>query len=155
VPKTFASHGVVIDAGRGGEGLLRRIFENRDGSELELILEKEGLSLMRDKTHKAATVSPGRTCPVCGKGDLRRLTRKGWMSRVPYSKYYGCSKCRTGFLRLFDTIQLRVADGTGGGIGSISSCNRKKKLVLVFTAITGLVYVCYRIVISLYESGLE
>ncbi len=74
---------------------------------------------------------------------------------MPTSKYYSCSKCKTGFLRLFDTFQLRMADGKWDQVGSISARNRKKKIVLVCSAITGLVYACYRIVISLYEGVLQ
>jgi hypothetical protein len=46
-------------------------------------------------------------------------------------------------------------DATAGRIASMSSRNGKKKLLMVFSAIAGLVYACYRIVISLYESALQ
>ncbi len=76
------------------------------------------------------------------------------MSRVPFSKYYVCSKCGAGFLRLLDTVQLRMPGGTGGLIGDEFSRDAKKKFVLVSSAIAGLVYACYQLVISLYESVL-
>jgi hypothetical protein len=105
---------------------------------------------MEDKTDDVVTASPRRTCPTCKEGELRRSKRKGWMSMVPFSKYYSCSQCRSRFLRLFDTVQLRMADGTGGSICSMFSGSRKKKFVLVFSATTGLVYACFQIVFSLY-----
>jgi hypothetical protein len=128
---------------------------NPDANELGAAWEKEDTSSMAHGTHKAALVRPMRTCPLCQSGKLRRSRRKPWMYWVPTSKYYSCSKCKTGFLRLFETFQLRMADGKGDQIGSISARNRKKKIVLVCSAITGLVYACYRIVISLYEGVLQ
>jgi hypothetical protein len=128
---------------------------NPDANTLGSVLEKAGPSSMADKTHKAAALSPGRTCPLCRKGELRRSRREVWMTWVPASKYYGCSKCKTGFLRLFDAFELRMADGKRDPIGSISARNRKKRIVLVSSAIMVLVYACYRIVISLYEGVLQ
>lgn len=107
------------------------------------------------KTYKAVAVSPGRVCPACKAGELQRSRRNAWMHWVPSSKYYICSKCKSGVIRLFDTFQLRMDDATAGRIASMSSRNGKKKLLMVFSAIAGLVYACYRIVISLYESALQ
>jgi ribosomal protein L37AE/L43A len=101
---------------------------------------------MMDETLKAVR-GRVRTCPVCATGELVRTKRKPWMNRVPASKHYSCARCKAGFLRLFDTFQFRVADR----MGSISGRNHRKRIVLVCSAMIGLVYLCYRIVMCLYE----
>ena len=68
------------------------------------------------------------------------------MAWVPSSKYYSCSKCRANFLFLFDSLQLRIKKA--GGRGKKGG----RELVLIALAIIATVYVCYRIVISLYEN---
>jgi hypothetical protein len=111
--------------------------------------------LWGDRINKAAAFGLRRTCPVCKKGGLRRLKRKAWMSIVPFSKYYSCSHCKTGFMRVFDAVRLRVSDGTCREPGGIVSRNSKKKFVLVFSATTGLVYFCYQMLICLYQNVLQ
>jgi len=54
-----------------------------------------------------------RPCPVCNGALLRRIKRQGWMAWVPYSKYYSCPKCRTGFLRIFSYFQFKVNSKAG------------------------------------------
>ncbi len=92
---------------------------------------------------------PGRLCPACREGVLRRTRRKGWMALVPFSKYYSCSKCKSSFLRFFDSIHLKVR-GAGG-----SANKSTREAVIISLAILSAVYICYRIVIHLYESGFE
>jgi len=97
------------------------------------------------KAERAAVARPGRTCPDCKDGELRRKKHEAWTTWVPLSKFYSCSKCKANFLRLFDSFQVKVKR-TGS-----TSQNRKREFAIVSFAIIMAIYVCYRIVISLYD----
>ena len=49
-------------------------------------------------------------CPNCRGHKIRRIARKDWMRWLPESKYYRCSKCRTGMLVLFDRVTWKVME---------------------------------------------
>jgi hypothetical protein len=99
-----------------------------------------------EKVKEGARVHLMRTCPVCQLGHLRRIKREGWTARVPFSKYYSCSRCKAHFLRIFDSIEFKIKRADN------KSRNRKTEFALVAFAIIIVVYACYRIVIWLYES---
>ncbi len=88
-----------------------------------------------------------RTCPACGVSELRRVKHEAWAAWIPLSKFYSCSKCKTNFLRLFNYFQIKVKT-TGG-----SSKNRNREYMIVGFAIAVTIYVCYRIVASLYDAA--
>jgi hypothetical protein len=110
---------------------------------LQLVSNEPG-----DEKMQSAAAIPLRACPACETGDLRRIKRKGWLARIPFSKYYSCSKCRANFLRIFDSFHLRVK-------GAVGSKKTKRELAIITFAIFMTIYFCYRIVIHLYETGME
>ena len=69
------------------------------------------------------------------------------MTWIPSSKYYSCSGCKARYLRFFDRFQLKVK------MGGRKSKNTNRKIAIVAVGIFLTVYVCYRIVIILYESA--
>lgn len=90
-------------------------------------------------------VSKRKICPACKNGELRRKERKKWMSWIPSSKYYSCSQCRAGFLRLFDFFQFKLIWTSG------KSRNIKREFAIVAFVIITAVYVCWKLVIRLYD----
>jgi len=88
---------------------------------------------------------PDKPCPVCHDGYLRRIKRESWMTWIPSSKYYSCSKCKARFLRVFDSFGFRVE----------KNVKRKRELAIMALAIVAAVFVCWRIVISLYENVVQ
>jgi ssDNA-binding Zn-finger/Zn-ribbon topoisomerase 1 len=100
-----------------------------------------------EQMEKACVAGLGTSCPLCGE-HLRRVKRKGWTASIPFSKAYSCSKCRTRFLRIFDYCQFKLNRAAGMD-------KSKKELAVVTSAIIMTVYVCYRIVIYLYEAGVQ
>ena len=102
-----------------------------------------------ERERNNASARPERVCPVCEIGVLRRVKREGWTARVPFSKSYGCPKCRANFLRVFDSVQFKIKKTAG------NSRKGKRELAIVTLAIFATIYVCYRIVIHMYESGVQ
>lgn len=77
------------------------------------------------------------------------------MNWLPCSKYYSCLKCGAGFLLLFDLYRFRTVHGISGrgSLDGMSPRRAGKKLIVILSALTGLIYACYRIVVSLYEGA--
>ena len=108
-------------------------------------------ALLMNDTHKegAGAGRHRRPCPACKVGRLRRIKRQGWATWLPSSKAYSCTDCRTEFLRLFDSFQFKLKMSGG------KSNRTKRELAIVVGAIIVTAYISYRIVIYLYDLGVQ
>ncbi|MCL5406706.1 MAG: hypothetical protein M1398_08340 [Deltaproteobacteria bacterium] len=91
-----------------------------------------------------AAAPPGKICPACKDGYLKRIERKKKTSRGHWLKRYSCSKCKTRYLRVFDLFEFRVQNS------GWTSRNRKRDFAIAAIAIVVALYLCYSIVIDLY-----
>ena len=62
-------------------------------------LKSKGTELAEMKA--AGEFKSGVSCPRCEKGKIKRGRRKNWMRKLPQSKYYFCSSCKTRFLTVY------------------------------------------------------
>jgi hypothetical protein len=93
-------------------------------------------------------------CPYCGKGVVKRVSRKRWMTCLPSSRYYFCNHCEARVLQMFGVLTWRMRRHTASFVYHHAGFEHHKKTIftaLVILGLMGCVYLSYRMVLHFYQ----